>query len=166
MRILLNLDLEDSDLPGMLHGVIPRMPSPLTLRIRKTELLVVVPARSNGKGWYYWCACVSPAQCPAWLRFVLSLDPWEGRVPACSEPQLSLNDQLASLLTTISHRIWHLMRSTDENGSTCAKCEGEHRSACRGVKNNNNLVFTFLFFFYSIFNIKQIFTNQNLINFS
>ena len=43
MRILLNLDLEDSDLPGMLHGVIPRMPSPLTLRIRNTELLVVVP---------------------------------------------------------------------------------------------------------------------------
>ena len=62
--------------------------------------------------------------------------------------------------------IWHLMRSTDENGSTCAKCEGEHRSPCRGVKNNNNLVFTFLIFFHFIFNIKQIFTNQNLINFS
>ena len=62
--------------------------------------------------------------------------------------------------------IWHLMRSTDENGSTCAKCEGEHRSPCRGVKNNNNLVFTFLIFSHFIFNIKQIFTNQNLINFS
>ena len=97
--------------------------------------------RSNGQWGDYWWPCVSPAQCPAWLRFVLSLDPWEGRAPACSEPQLSLNDLLASLLTTISHTIWHLMRSTDENGSTYAKCEG---SIWWGVTNNNKLVFIFL----------------------
>ena len=34
---------EEISVPGMLHGVIPRMPSPLTLRIRNTELYVVVP---------------------------------------------------------------------------------------------------------------------------
>ena len=52
------------DLPGMLHRVIPRMPLPLTLRIRNTELVVVVPE----EGRYVVGTNVlglSPAQCPA-----------------------------------------------------------------------------------------------------
>ena len=56
---------------------------------------LMVSDGTNGVG-------VSPAQCPAWLRFVLSLVPWEGRAPACSEPQLSLTWVRPSLLHDIS----------------------------------------------------------------
>ena len=55
---------------------------------------LMVSDGTNGVG-------VSPAQCPAWLRFVLSLVPWEGRAPACSEPQLSLTWLRPSLLHQI-----------------------------------------------------------------
>ena len=82
---------------------------------------LMVSDGTNGVG-------VSPAQCPAWLRFALSLDPWVGRAPACSEPQLSLNDELGALLTTISHQ------TSPPSGNWCAPQMkmGQHMRNVRG----------------------------------
>ena len=94
---------------------------------------LMVSDGTNGVG-------VSPAQCPAWLRFVLSLVPWEGRAPACSEPQLSLTWVRPSLLHDISA---HLVPQCPP--ATRRKM-GQHMRNMRGavghllgVKNNNIL---------------------------